>query len=213
VAVCDCTPVDSFFDPRKAGRELKKFRKRGASRRTREMLAAIEKASLPPGPTLLDIGGGVGAIHHDLLNRGFSHATQIDAAKAYLDVAKVEAERLGHVGRVSFLHGSFHDLVETAPEVDVVTLDRVVCCDPDVRSMLGGAASRARCLVGFTYPRPRVVVRAMIAVLNLFEQTFGKGFRAYVHSPHEMAAVLEHNGLKRHWAGGTWMWAAEVFER
>lgn len=213
MTVCDCSAVDNFFDPRKARRELKKFRKHGAPRWTREMLAAIEKASLPQGATLLDIGGGVGAIHHHLLDKGFSYATQIDAAKAYLDAAKDEAERLGHVGRVSFLHGSFHDLVETAPEVDVVTLDRVVCCDPDFRSMLGGAASRARRLVGFTYPRSRVVVRWMIAALNLFEHTFGKGFRAYVHKPHEMAAVLEHGGLKRLWAGGTWMWAAEVFER
>ena len=61
MAVCDCTPVDNFFNPRKARRELKSFRKRGVPRRTREMLAAIEKASLPSGPTLLDIGGGVGA--------------------------------------------------------------------------------------------------------------------------------------------------------
>jgi len=211
--VCDCCTVDEFFDPRKVRRELKRYRKRGASAWTRELLGAIEQAAPPQGSTLLDVGGGVGAIHHRLLARGFAHATQIDAAKAYLDAAQEEAERLGHAGRLSVLHGSFHELVRTAPEVDVVTLDRVVCCDPDFRSMLGGAASRAKRLVGFTYPRPRAVVRAMIGALNLFERTFGTGFRAYVHPPHEMAAVLERSGMRRRWAGGTWMWAAEVFER
>jgi magnesium-protoporphyrin O-methyltransferase len=177
------------------------------------LLAAIESASLPQGATLLDIGGGVGAIHHHLLDKGYSHATQIDAATAYLDAARDEAERRGHAGRLSVLHGNFHELVRSAPEVDVVTLDRVVCCDPDFRSMLGGAASRARRLVGFTYPRPRVVVRAMIAVMNLLQRAFGNGFQAYVHAPHEMAEVLEGAGMKRRWAGGTWVWAAEVFER
>jgi hypothetical protein len=40
-----------------------------------------------------------------------------------------------------------------------------------------------------------------------------KGFQAYVHPPEEMAAVLQEHGMKRRWSGGTWIWAAEVFER
>ena len=213
MAFCDCSPVNKFFDPNKARRELNKLRKRGPAKHTRELLGGIEHAPLPPSPTLLDIGGGVGAIHHRLLEKGFSHATHIDAATAYIDAAKAETERLGHAGRVSFQHGDFHELVRNAPTVDVVTLDRVVCCDPDFRTMLGGAAARARRLVGFTYPRPRWISRRLIALLNFVERHFGNGFQAYVHPPDEMAGVLEQAGMRRRWAGGTWFWAAEVFER
>src|SRR5262245_46251582 len=116
--LCHCSPADNFFDPRKARRELKRFRKKGPFPWTRQLLDAIEQAPLAAGPTLLDIGGGVGAIHHHLLEKGFSHATHIDAAIAYVDAAKDETQRRGHAGRVSFSHGDFHELVKTAPEAD-----------------------------------------------------------------------------------------------
>jgi hypothetical protein len=106
---------------------------------------------------------------------------------------------------VSFKHGDFHELVMEAPEVDVVTLDRVVCCDPDFRTMLGGAADHARRLVAFTYPRPRAATRAVIAFGNWLSRAFMKGFQAYVHSPEEMARVLEEHGMKRRFSGGTFI--------
>lgn len=213
MSFCDCTAIDSMFNPRTARRDLKRFRKRGPAKQTRALLTGIQQAPLPQDATLLDIGGGIGAIHHVLLDKGFSHATHIDAAMAYLDASKDETQRLGHAGRVSFRHGDFHDLVQEAPEVDVVTLDRVVCCDSDYRTMLGGAADRARRLVAFSYPRPRLAIRAFIAFGNWISRTFMKGFQAYVHPPEQMARVLEDHGMKRRWAGGTWIWAAEVFER
>jgi magnesium-protoporphyrin O-methyltransferase len=214
MAFCDCcNPLESFFNSKTARRDLKRFRKRGPAKQTRSLLGAIEQAPLPQSPTLLDIGGGVGAIHHRLLEQGFSQATHIDAAMAFIDAARDEAQRLGHAGRVSFHHGDFRKLVQDAPEVDVVTLDRVVCCDPDFRTMLGGAAAHARHLVGFTYPRPRWISRGLFAFLNFVQRHFGNGFQAYVHPPDEMAGVLERSGMRRRWAGGTWFWAAEVFER
>lgn len=213
MSCCDCTAIDSMFNPRTARRDLKRFRKKGPAKQTQALLGAIEQASLPQGSTLLDIGGGIGAIHHVLLDKGFSHATHIDASMAYLDASKDETQRRGHAGRVSFKHGDFHELVKESPEVDVVTLDRVVCCDPDFRTMLGGAADRAKRLVAFTYPRPRAATKAFIAFGNWISRTFMKGFQAYVHPPEEMARVLEEHGMKRRFSGGTWIWAAEVYER
>jgi len=213
MSFCDCTAIDSFFNPRTARRELKRFRRRGPAKHTQALLTGIGQTPLPDGATLLDIGGGIGAIHHVLLDKGFSHATHVDAAIAYIDASKDETQRLGHVGRVSFRHGDFHELVSDAPEADVVTLDRVVCCDADYRTMLGGAADRARRLVAFTYPRPRAATRAFIGFGNWLSRTFLKGFQAYVHPPEDMARVLEEHGLRRRWSGGTWIWAAEVFER
>jgi 2-polyprenyl-3-methyl-5-hydroxy-6-metoxy-1,4-benzoquinol methylase len=213
MSFCDCTMIDRTFDPSTARRDLRRFRRRGPAKQTRALLDGIQQTPLPEGATLLDIGGGIGAIHHVLLDKGFSHATQIDAAVAYLDASKDETQRLGHTGRVTFRHGDFHDLVQEAPDVDVVTLDRVVCCDADYRTMLGGAADRAKRLVAFTYPRPRAATRAFIAAANWFSRTFLSGFQAYVHPPEEMARVLEEHGMRRRSSGGTFIWAAEVFER
>jgi hypothetical protein len=56
-------------------------------------------------------------------------------------------------------------------------------------------------------------VRAAVTVANAVQRITGRAFRAYVHSPAAMDAVLTRNGLRRRWAGGTFIWAAEVFER
>ena len=41
--------------------------------------------------TLLDIGGGIGAIQHELLAAGAAHATSVDASAAYLEAAQRRA--------------------------------------------------------------------------------------------------------------------------
>jgi magnesium-protoporphyrin O-methyltransferase len=210
---CRGNPSDQFFDARTVRRELKRYRKRGPGPSTRSLLAAIEGASLPAGSTLLDIGGGLGSIHHRLLEQGFAGATQVDASTAYIAAAGEEVERLGHAGRVTLRHGDFHTLAAELPPADVVTLDRVVCCDPDYESMLGQAAAHARRLVAFSYPHPRWIVRVVVGFGNAVNRMLGRTFRAYLHPPAAMAAVLERNGLRRRFSGGSFVWAAEVFER
>ena len=43
------------------------------------MLLRGLEANIPAGATLLDIGGGVGVLHHELLDRGVSRAWEVDA--------------------------------------------------------------------------------------------------------------------------------------
>ena len=177
------------------------------------MLAAVLAYPLPPNPSLLDVGGGIGALHHALLDRGFARALHIDGSQAYLATAAEEAARLGHAGRVTFRQGDFASMAPSLPPADVVTLDRVVCCDPDFTRLLTAAADRARCAVAFSYPRRRWVVRAVIAAGNAARRLTGRAFRVYVHPPAAMAAVLERAGFRRRWMGGSWVWAVELFER
>jgi magnesium-protoporphyrin O-methyltransferase len=192
---------------------MSRLRRRGPDPGTRRLLGAIRAATLPPDPTLLDIGGGVGAIHHLLLDQGFRRATHVDTSTAYLAVAAEEAQRLGHADRVSFRHADFRDVVAELPPADVVTLDRVVCCDADYAGLLEAAADRTRLILGFTFPRARWYTRGFVAVANAWRRIRGATFRAHVHPPAAMMAVLEKHGLRRSWSGGNWIWAVEVFER
>ena len=201
------------FDSKVARRDLKRFRRRGPDKQTQCLLAAVGERTLPPEPTLLDIGGGVGAIHHILLERGYAAATHVDASEAYLAAAEDEARRLGHAERLRFLLAAFPAEAAAAPAADLVTLDRVVCCDPDYARMLGAAAERARRMLAFSYPRPRWLVRWFIRGENIVQWMLRQKFRAFVHPPAAMRAVLEDAGMRRTWSGGTWIWAVEVFER
>lgn len=210
---CHCQAVDQQFDRRIAQRDLRRFLRRGPESTTRHILAALADAPIPPEPTLLDVGGGIGVLHHMLLDRGFARAVHVDASEAYLATAAAEAQRRGHAGRVAFRQGDFSTMAATLPRADVVTLDRVVCCDPDYARLLAAAADRARCAVAFSYPRPRWLVRAFVATANGARQLFGRAFRGYVHPPAAMAAVLEQSGFRRSSMGRTWVWAVELFLR
>jgi ubiquinone/menaquinone biosynthesis C-methylase UbiE len=80
---------------------------------------------------LLDIGGGIGAIQHELLDAGATHATCVDASAPYLDAARQEGGSRGHDGRVTYLHGDFVDLADSIPPADIVTVDRVLNVYPE----------------------------------------------------------------------------------
>lgn len=210
---CHCQATDEEFDQRTARRDLRRFERRGPDATTRRILAAVREFPLPYEPILLDVGGGIGAIHHDLLEHGFARAIHVDASSAYLAVAEAETQRRGHGGRVEFRRADFPAVASSLPMADVVTLDRVVCCDPDCARLLGAAAGRARRLVAFSFPRPRRVVRLVIAVFNLSNRLRGRAFQARIHPPAKMAGVLEGAGLRRWRSAGNWFWAVEFFER
>jgi len=208
-----CGAVEREFDRVVAERDLKRFLKRGPDATTQKMLAAIRAAPRPEGATLLDIGGGIGAIHHLLLEEGFTRAGHVDGSTAYLAVAAAEATRRGHAERVTFHHGNFHALAATVDAADLVTLDRVVCCDPGGVDLLAAAAEHSRRWLAFSYPRDRWYNRTVVALANGWRRLWRLSFRAYVHDPAAMTTVLESAGLRRRWSGGTWIWSVELFER
>ncbi|HEY5545767.1 MAG TPA: methyltransferase [Gemmatimonadaceae bacterium] len=209
---CQSCIASKQFDKRVAERELRRYRRRGPDAATQVLIDALQARKLPPTPTLMDVGGGVGTIHHVLLERGFSHATHFDASDAYLAVAAAEAERLGHNSRVGFEAGDFSS-ASSLPMVDVVTLHRVVCCDRNGPDLLRIAAAHARHLVAFSYPRRRWITRVVAAGINAFKRLTGDPFRVFLHEPSTMAAALEREGMRPAWSGGTFVWSVEIFER
>ena len=116
------------------------------------MIDALKKQGVS-GVSLLDIGGGVGAIQHGLLAAGVQNATDVDASKAYLAAARQEANRRGIADRVDFQYGNFVEMADKIEPADVVTLDRVICCYPDMEKLVSLSVERARQLYGLVYPR------------------------------------------------------------
>lgn len=210
---CHCKAVDEEFDARWARRDVRRFERRGPEATTRLILTEVREVPLPPRPVLLDVGGGIGAIHHLLLEQGFASAIHVDASSGYLAVAAEEARKRGHAERVEFRHADFSSVAGSLPQADLVTLDRVVCCDPDYAGLLGAAAGRARRALAFSFPRPRWFVHLVMGAFNLLNRLRGRAFRAHVHSPAKMAGVLEQAGLTRRRSARTFFWAVEIFER
>jgi hypothetical protein len=209
---CCTRCYDEQFDDAQARSDLKRFRKHGPAAATRKLLDALRSFGLVDA-TLLDIGGGIGAIHHGLLDAGVQRAVHADASAPYIAVAREEASRRGHADRVKFVHGDFVALAPTIPPATVVTLDRVICCYADMEAMVAASASHAQRLYGAVYPRDRWYVRFALRSINAFNRMRRRAFRVYLHSPAAIDAAVARQGLTRRACVHTFIWRVAVYER
>ena len=183
-----------MFGDRTAEHDLRRYRRRGPSKPTRMLLDAIRREGVE-GATLLDVGGGVGVVGLELLDAGARQATGVEASAAYVRAAQAEAARRGHGDRVEYRIGDFVELADGVAPADVVTLDRVICCYPDMESLVARSADRAGRLYGLIYPRDRWWVAAIIRVTNLAMRLSRRAFRAHLHRPSAVDAVARRHGL------------------
>ncbi len=207
-----CQGADKIFNSRMAHRELRKYQTQGPGKTTRLLIEAIRSADIE-GATLLDIGGGVGVIQNELLDGGVRSAIDVDASSAYLDAAREEAERQGHASRITYKHGNFVDLARQLPLADLVTLEKVICCYPDMRSLVSLSSTHARRLYGFVVPRDTWWMRLGTGLVNLALRLQRNPFRTFVHPTREIDAVLRANGFERRYSSRTFVWQVLVYAR
>src|SRR5437899_12548363 len=91
---CSASACESQFDRKRAARELKDYRAHGPQPTGRAMIHLLRRAGVD-GSTLLDIGGGIGAIQYDLLECGAREVTAVDASSASQRAARAEPARPG----------------------------------------------------------------------------------------------------------------------
>jgi len=209
----NASACEGVFDQKRAARELKNYRAQGPVHATTRALIHLLRRAGVEGRTLLDIGGGIGAIQYDLLEAGAREVTAVDASSAYQQAARAEAERRGVSARIDFRLGDFVALAPEVAAADIVTLDRVVCCYSDMDRLVRLSAERCRRLYGLSYPRYRWPVRAVVAIENFFRRLFGNPFRSFVHSPAEMDRLLTGLGLTRTSAVRTFAWEIAIYVR
>lgn len=192
--------------------ELADYRKKGPGKTTRVLIDAI-KASDINGKTLLDIGGGVGAVQHALLENGVQTAVDVDASQAYLNAAQTEAFRRGIADRIQFEHGNFLDLAGQVSTADIVTLDRVICCYDDMENLVDLSAARAGELYGVVFPRDTWWIKLGVKILNLVFRLQRHPFRTFVHPTRSVEALVNRHGLKRRFHYRTLVWQVIVYSR
>jgi magnesium-protoporphyrin O-methyltransferase len=137
----------------------------------------------------------------------------IDVSRAYLDVAREEAQKADLLDRIDFHQGDFVVRAADTDGADIVTLDRVVCCYEDVRALVGLSSDRAGRVYGLVLPRDRLLVRAAISAYNLTLRLRRKAYRAHVHSNALIDELVTANGLRRRSEGRTFVWRVVVYER
>lgn len=209
---CHCQGADDFFSDRRARKELKKYRRKGPDKSTRLLLEGIVSRGVE-GASVLDIGGGVGVIQHELAARGAAEIYSADASQAYLATCRAEAEERGYAEQARYLLGDFVEIAPDVEEVDIVTLDRVVCCYPDMPTLVEASASKARRVYGLVFPRDRWPVRAVIAAINLMNALRRSSFRVFVHPAEEIDRTVRAAGFEPRYSARTFVWHVAVYAR
>ncbi len=209
-----CAPdLEGGFDGRVAAQDLAAYRRDGLPADQRRLLAGLVTDGVE-GQTVLDIGGGIGAIHHDLLRSGARSVMDIDGSTAYLDAAQQEARRQGDVDQIEYRHGDFVQLADGIEPADVVILLRVLCCYPDMPALVQASARRARRSYGVIYPRSTWWMRAAAAAFDAVRPVEGsESGPGYVHKESEVDMAVRTEGFTPVLSETTWFWRVALYRR
>jgi hypothetical protein len=207
-----CQEAGEFFNEKTAQKELKQYHKKGPWKSTQMLIDAIQESGFQD-KTLMDVGGGIGAIQHELFKEGLGSAIQVEASQAYLNIIQKEAEEKGRAQNTSTYTGDFVELAPDLPKADIVTLDRVLCCYPYIAAMVDAASAKAEQLVGLVYPRETWLAKFSIGSANLYQRIRKKDFRMYLHPRDQVDARLRANHFHLKQTAQTFIWHVDLYER
>ena len=182
------------FGSRFARRTARRYQRQGLNKTQQSIVDFASREGLD-GASVLEIGGGVGELHLELLRRGADHVTNLELSTGYEAEA---ADMLAGSGMTDRVTRRIHDIAidpDPVDPADVVVLHRVVCCYPGYERLVGAAASHARRVLVFSHPPTYPYVRASFAFDNLVRRIRGNDFRAFVHSPAAMYSVAKAHGM------------------
>jgi magnesium-protoporphyrin O-methyltransferase len=210
----DCCKPDYnlHFDAESARKDLLAYRAKGPDGSTQRLLDVLIGEDVT-GASLLDIGGGVGVVQLELLAAGAARALDVDASGPFLEVAESEARDRGFGDRTSYRHGDFVEIADEIEPADVVTLDRVICCYPDVHSLVSRSAKRALRLYGLVYPVDRWWTRTMARVMNFLDRLGRSDYRMHVHPQALVDRLIREAGLEPHYRHAGMVWQTVVYAR
>lgn len=208
-----CCAFEDAFDVDYAEGDLKDYLKNGPAKSTLALLRAVQALTDVRDATVLDIGGGVGAVQLELLKAGAASTFDVDGSPAYIAVAKREAARQGYADRTGFLHGDFTQVADQVDAADIATLDRVICCYPDMRSLVDAAAAKTKRVLGLVWPREAWWMHAGVAVFNLFERFSKYPLIQTLHAQSDVDAVAGAHGLMMKHAQNAGIWQVRVYAR
>lgn len=205
-----CCGADLFFDKKTADKKYKTYLKKGPSRVTAKIISQLKEHQVE-GKSMVDIGGGIGALQWWFLENGGNSTIDIDASSGYLKQAKDHAKTKGWEANADFLLGDCIDLYPQIKDVDFITLDKVVCCYPNYKEILEATCDKATKTISLSFPMDGIVsemIRNLGDVLMSFRDN---PFRPFIHSVKDIRTVFEQKGYKRVAHNLAFPWHVETY--
>ena len=191
-----CTPKGYrwVFSERAAENEARRYRRKGLDGTSRRIVDFLKTQGVE-GRTVLEVGGGIGAIQLELLKAGAARAVSVELTPTYEDVALRLAEEAGLAERVERRVMDFARAGADVDSADVVIMNRVICCYPDMPRLAGAASDHARQLLVMSYPKRAWWTVIGLGIANAILWATRREFHIFVHRPAEIVATSERHGL------------------
>jgi magnesium-protoporphyrin O-methyltransferase len=193
-----CTPKGyrQVFSERGARAQARSYRRNGPDDTSRRIIELLKEQGVE-GLTLLEVGGGIGAIQLELLKAGLASAVSVELTPTYEASA---AELLREAGFENRVHRRVMDLVDAGQEIgaaDIVVMNRVICCYPDLPKLAGAAADRSRGMLVMSFPKERWWTQVVVWMANVGMVIARREFRIFLHPTAEIIATGERHGLRK----------------
>ena len=192
-------------------RMLEDYRKEGLGGTSTAIADRLVQRGLAEA-TILELGCGVGALTLQLLRKGAASATGLDLSPKMIHLARTLADEAGLSGSATFEVGDA--AVKALKRSDIVILDAVLCCYPDVEALVENSSSAAARFYAFTIPDDtRLTTKILKPLLPLQRLSMRSGgFRFFIHPSREIARLLEAKGFRMISKDSVgWIWSAFLF--
>lgn len=190
----------------------RRFAKKGFEPSQQQLIKGITLANFT-NKTLLEIGCGVGHLHQSLLEQGALSAVGIELATEMLVEASDWAQQRGLAEKTQYLEGDFIDIASTVEAVDIVIMDKVVCCYPDADALIHRSLEKCHETIALTYPRKTWYTRSGVQIAALIMKLLGSSFRPYVHDPEQIEQWILAQGFKKIVQDQTPIWLTQIYKK
>lgn len=191
-----CYPeeYEKMFTSREARRSARRYMKRGLSGTERQLAEAVAETGIGES-SVLDVGGGVGALAADLVRKGASRAVVVELSPSWESAAANLVDSLELDGLIDRRLGDAVEMAEDLEPVDVVVAHRVVCCYPEWRGLIGTMISKGGRVIGLTLPVYRWNTRMVNKLVNGMLTLIRRQFRTYIHPVSDILAEAAASGF------------------
>jgi magnesium-protoporphyrin O-methyltransferase len=212
MSCCSGKGCDEFFDERVARRDARRYGRKGLDGNARRIVELVRRRRVE-GKTVLEVGGGVGAIQLELLQAGAKRTVNVELSPAYEPYAAELLHANGLDGRAERRLLDFAERAEELEPADVVVLHRVICCYPDYETLVAAAADHTRDQLLMTFPRDAWWMRLGLRTINRLQRLRRNAFRVYLHAPAAIVEVASSHGLETATRERGRIWELVSFER
>lgn len=193
---CHCQEYEEVFDGQRAAGDAARYRKQGLNATAEHILSFLQARGVE-SLSVLEVGGGIGDLQIELLRAGATGTINVELSPAYEATAAELLQESKLQDRVERRVADFVAAAGTLPDADIVIMNMVVCCYPNMKRLVEAATAKARRYLALSFPRDIWLLSDLMALaINIPPRLRGSDFRFFVHPPRAILGTAAASGLQ-----------------